>query len=322
MREAAFIKENREKWERIDGETQNDISAKELADNFIELTDDLSYARTFYPKSNTERYLNQLTSKYFSQIYQHRRKEKGRFKRFWLFELPTIMYERRKYIVYSFILFVLSMGIGIFSMMKENTFAASIISQEYVNMTNDNIANNDPMAVYKQADSGSMFVGITINNIKVAFFAFIYGIFLSIGTAYILIYNGVMLGVFQAFFYKNGLLFMSSMAVWLHGTLEISAIIIAGGAGFVLGNSILFPGSYSRKVSLVKAAKDALKIVFGLIPVFIVAGFIESFLTRLTEMHIAIKLSIIIVSAAFILFYFFIYPFRLHKKTNISLSES
>lgn len=320
MREAAFIKENKEKWQEIDAENNSDISAKKMADNFIELTDDLSYARTFYPKSNTERYLNQLTSKYFSQIYKHRKREKGRFKRFWVIELPLIMFEHRKKMLYSFIIFVAGMVIGAFSMQQENTYAEYILSQAYVNMTEDNIAQNDPMAVYKQMDSGAMFGYITSNNIRVAFLAFIYGIFFSIGTAYILFSNGVMLGVFQYFFYQKGLLGVALPALWLHGTLEISAIIIAGGAGMILGNSLTFPGSYSRKDAVIKGAKDALKIVVGLIPIFVIAGFIESYLTRLTEMPIIFNLTIIILSALAIIYYFFYYPYRLNKKLNSSNS--
>ncbi|MBK5722553.1 stage II sporulation protein M, partial [Dysgonomonas sp. Marseille-P4677] len=96
MREAAFVKENRNKWQQIDNQTKNkDIPAETLADNFIELTDDLSYARTFYPRSQTVRYLNQLTGRYFIHIYKYRKKEKGRFFKFWKTELPLIMYKYR-----------------------------------------------------------------------------------------------------------------------------------------------------------------------------------------------------------------------------------
>ena len=106
------------------------------------------------------------------------------------------------------------------------------------------------------------------------------------------------------------------MSIWLHGTLEISAIIIAGGAGMILGNSILFPGTYKRVYSVQKAAKDAVKVVIGLIPVFIVAAFIESYLTRLTEMPVYFNLIIIGLSALFIIWYFFYYPYYLNKKRN------
>ena len=172
------------------------------------------------------------------------------------------------------------------------------------------------MGVYKSMDEGPMFFYISTNNIRVAFYAFIAGIMCSIGTVIIFLRNGVMLGVFQYFFFERDLLFTSAMSIWLHGTLEISAIIIAGGAGLILGNSLLFPGSYKRVDSLRKAAKDALKIAVGLIPVFIVAAFIESYLTRLTEMPIAFNITIISLSGLFIIWYFFVYPFMLNRKLN------
>lgn len=318
MREAFFIKQNKDKWKKIEAEKHAGFSADDLANNFIELTDDLSYARTFYPKSQTEKYLNQLTGKYFIGIYKHRKREKGRFWRFWKTELPLIMYRQRKNMIYSLLFLMLGVVLGVFSASQDASFVRLILGDSYVNMTLDNIDKGDPMAVYKSADSEPMFFFISTNNIKVAFIAFIFGIIFSVGTVYILFSNGVMLGAFQFFFYQKGLLVTSMLSIWLHGTLEISAIVIAGGAGLVLGNSLLFPRSYSRKYALKKAAKDALKIVVGLIPVFVVAAFIESYLTRLTHMPIAFNLTIIGLSAVFIIWYFFYYPYKLNKTLNKS----
>lgn len=315
MREIAFVKTNKEKWHQIDSQTQDkDISAETLADNFVELTDDLSYARTFYPRSQTVKYLNQLAARYFSDIYKHRKREKGRFLRFWKQELPLIMYHRRRQMLYSFLFMFAGVLLGIFSLQQDADFANLILSSGYVNQTLENIENGDPMGIYKSQDEGPMFLFISTNNIQVAFIAFIYGIFLSVGTVFVLFSNGVMLGVFQYFFYQKGLLATSALSIWLHGTLEISAIIIAGGAGLILGNSLLFPGSYKRLDSLLSAAKDALKIVVGLIPVFVVAAFIESFLTRRTDMPVYFNLTIIALSALFIIWYFVYYPYRLNKK--------
>jgi len=319
MREAAFIKQNKEKWNKIDVEGHNNPSADDLAENFIELTDDLSYAKTFYPNSQTERYLNRLAGKYFIGIYKHRKRESGRFLRFWKQELPLIMYKQRKNMLYSLLFFMLGITIGIFSASQDSNFVRLILGDSYVNMTLENIDKGDPMAVYKSSDSGLMFFGIATNNIRVAFLAFIFGIIFSVGSIYVLFGNGVMLGAFQYFFYEKGLLGTSMLSIWLHGTLEISAIVIAGGAGLVLGNSLLFPGTYSRTYALKKAAKDALKIIVGLVPVFIVAAFIESYWTRLTEMPIAFNLTIIILSALFFIYYFFYYPYRVHKTINSKL---
>ncbi len=108
----------------------------------------------------------------------------------------------------------------------------------------------------------------------------------------------------------------------LHGTLELSAIVIAGAAGFVMGNSILFPGTYSRLESFKRGAKKGLKVVVGLIPVFILAGFIEGFFTRHTTMHWSIKLSVILLSATFIIYYFIIYPIIIHRNEQVHRTAS
>ncbi|MFT3994484.1 MAG: stage II sporulation protein M [Dysgonomonas sp.] len=323
MREAAFIKQNRDKWQQIDSQNQDkDIPAETLADNFIELTDDLSYARTFYPKSQTVKYLNQLAARYFIDIYKHRKKQKGRFLSFWKEELPLTMYRCRKYMLYSFLFMLAGVLLGIFSQSQDPDFANLILGESYVNQTRANIASGDPMAIYKSSEEAPMFLMIASNNIMVAFYAFIYGIIFTVGTVYILFSNGVMLGVFQYFFFEQDLLATSALSIWLHGTLEISAIIIAGGAGITLGNSLLFPGSYKRSDSLLRASKNALKIVVGLIPVFIVAAFIESYLTRLTEMPIYFNLIIILLSALFIVWYFIYYPYYLNKKINQTINEN
>lgn len=322
MREAAFVKQNRDKWQQIDGQTQsNNIPAETLADNFIELTDDLSYARTFYPRSQTVKYLNQLTGRYFINIYKYRKKEKGRFFRFWKEELPLVMYHYRRNMLYAFLFMFISALLGIFSLQQDSDFANLVLDPTYVNMTLENIEKGDPMAVYKDEYKESMFFGIATNNIRIAFVAFVMGIFFSVGTVYILFINGVMLGVFQYFFYTKGLLLTSALTIWMHGTLEISAIVIAGGAGLILGNSLLFPGTYKRTTALLKATKDALKVMIGLVPVFIVAAIIESYLTRLTESPLYFKLTIIGLSALFIIWYFIYYPYSVNKRKNGTITK-
>ena len=79
---------------------------------------------------------------------------------------------------------------------------------------------------------------------RVSFIAFAFGLFFSAGTLWILFSNGMMIGAFEYFFYKYGLLAHSVMSVWAHGTFEITSVIIAGAAGLIMGNSFLFPGTY------------------------------------------------------------------------------
>jgi uncharacterized membrane protein SpoIIM required for sporulation len=180
-------------------------------------------------------------------------------------------------------------------------------------MTLENIERGNPLAVYGKMNEGDMFFAITFNNIRVSFYAFVAGLLFSVGTGFLLFQNGLMVGSFLTFFFKKNLLLESIMVIMLHGTIELSSIVIAGAAGFVMGNSILFPGTYSRIVSFKSGAVRGVKIVMGLIPMFILAGFIESFITRYTFMPWVIKALIILISAWLILYYFVIYPRKLAK---------
>ncbi|MFP4293624.1 MAG: stage II sporulation protein M [Cyclobacteriaceae bacterium] len=316
MREAAFVRQNEKKWEALE---QAIVSGKALlkpdalADYFIQLTDDLGYAKTHYPNSNTTVYLNNLTAKVHQAIYRNKKEDKGRLLRFWRYELPQVMYESRKQLLYSFLIFLAACLIGAVSAAHDESFVRLILGDSYVNMTLENIDRGDPMAVYKSMGRGDMFFAITVNNIKVSLMAFAAGVVLSVGTGFILLQNGIMLGAFQYFFYQQGFLLPSFLTIWIHGTMEIASIIIAGAAGLVIGNSILFPGTYPRMYSFRKGAKSGLKIVVGLVPLFVMAGFLESYVTRLTDWHWALRLGIIMASAFFVLYYFIIYPHKLQQ---------
>ncbi len=316
MREAAFVKQNKDKWvtfeNALKGKGLSDPDA--LSDLYIEITDHLSYAKTFYRGSNTEFYLNALASQAHQKIYKTKRESKNRIVTFWKTEFPTMFYQHRRELLIAFLAFVFFSVVGAFSVANEGDFVRSILGDAYVNMTLENIKNNDPMAVYKQQGEFNMFLGITINNIKVAVFAFAFGIFLGIGTLYIMLRNGIMLGSFQYFFYDKGLLWESVRTIWIHGTIEIAVIIIAGCAGLVLANGILFPGTYTRLESFKRGVKNGLKIMVSTVPFFIVAGFLEGFVTRHTEMPDWLAILIILGSLSLIIYYYIIYPYQLHKR--------
>jgi uncharacterized membrane protein SpoIIM required for sporulation len=315
MQEVAFLKQNMEKWKQIEAILSGkNINPDTLAELFIQLTDDLSFAKTFYPGSKTVLYLNSLAAKVHQAVYRNKKEKKSRLITFWKFELPAILKDCRREMFYSLIIFILSIFIGIVSSANDKTFVRLILGDTYVNMTLENIDKGDPLAVYKKVNEINMFFGITFNNIRVALYAFTAGVLFSFGTGLLLFYNGVMLGAFHYFFFQKGMLISSMLTIWIHGTLEISAIIIAGCAGLVMGNSILFPGSYTRRRSFMNGAKNGLKIVIGLIPVFILAGFLEGFVTRHTEMPAFVSLCIIISSLIFVIWYFIIYPLNVKKE--------
>ncbi len=321
MREAAFVKQNKDKWSTFESALANktNLEPNVLSDLYIEVTDHLSYAKTFYPSSNTEFYLNSLASQAHQQIYKTKREPKNRIIAFWKSEFPLMFKQFHRELLIAFLVFLFFSFVGAYSAANEGDFVRSILGDAYVNMTLENIEKGDPMAVYKQMGEFNMFLGITINNIRVALMAFVYGILLGVGTLMVMLQNGIMLGSFQYFFYEKGLLWESVRTIWIHGTIEISVIIIAGCAGLVLANGMLFPGTYTRLESFKRGVKNGLKIMVSTVPFFIVAGFLEGFVTRHTEMPDWLAILIILGSLALILFYYVIYPYQIRKKHEAEL---
>jgi len=316
MKEIVFVNRNSDRWKQFEellSGTDRDNPDK-LADLFIQVTDDLAYARTYYPKSTVVKYLNNLAFRSHQLIYVNKKENKKRLQLFWIQEFPLHIYSIRKYILFSLLILLISVLIGVVSTLNDDTFVRLILGDSYVNMTLSNIDKGDPLAVYKQMNQADMFLGITLNNILVSVYAFLFGLLFSVGTAYLLFQNGVMLGTFMTLFYQKGLLGSAMLTIWIHGTLEIFAIVVAGAAGIILGNSILFPGTYSRFTSFTKGVKKSVKTIIGIVPLFIVAGFFEGFITRYTSMPVAIRLGIILSSLIFIVWYFFVLPVKLFKK--------
>lgn len=319
MRESAFIRQNRARWEEFERvvKDQQQAPADKLAELFIQVTDDLSFSRTQYPESRTTQYLNALASKIHLEIYKNKREDKNRFVAFWKTEIPLAVYDARKPLVYAFLIFVVAGVIGAVSVAYDDTFVRLIMGDGYVNMTLENIKKGNPTRVYSSGDAVDMFFMITRNNIMVSFMIFVYGVFASLGTGLYLFYNGLMVGTFLMFFYQESQLNQALPVIMLHGTIELSSIVVAAAAGFTMGNSLLFPGTYSRLASFRTGASRGLKIVMGLIPFFILAGFIESFITRYAFMHWSLKVLIIGCSAVLMIYYFGIYPVRLKKNGRV-----
>lgn len=317
MKEVTFIRQNIEKWRDVELMVENSVeTAPDVqADAYIDLTSDLAYAQTHFPQSRITLYLNNLASALHNQIYRNKRESISRLVTFWTQEIPQTIWEARHALMASFIIFVISVTIGLVSQLGDDSFARLILGDQYVDMTLDNIAKGEPMAVYDSGAETEMFLGITWNNVKVSFVVFVMGVFTSLGTGFLLFQNGVMVGSFQTFFFQQGLGFESMLAIWLHGTLEIWAIIVSGAAGITLGNGWLMPGTYGRLTSFMMAARRGLKIIVGTVPVFVMAGFIEGFATRHTEWPTWLRLTIIGASALFIGYYYLYLPyFRNHAR--------
>ena len=318
MNEIQFLHKNIKKWESYEtilAQPEN-CDPNEISELFIHLTDDLAYSRTYFPDAEVTQFLNQLAQKAHRTIYRNQPMNKSRIRSFWASEFPLLVYGARKEIFVSFIVLVISVLIGIVSTRYDNGFVRIILGDAYVNMSLSNIQKGDPLAVYKSMNQVDMFLGITLNNVKVSFLVFVLGVLTPVGSGFVMLKNGVMLGTFHAFLADQGFLVDSIATIWVHGTYEIFAIIVAGGAGILMGNSIVFPKTYSRIESFRQGAMRGAKIIVGLIPVFVIAGFLEGFVTRYTQAPFLVRFGIIIFSICTIVYYFWITPIRIIKKQN------
>lgn len=315
MTETQFIAKNKVYWEELEALLNREATDPDkLSELFVKVSSDLSYARTYYPNRSVRLYLNNLTQRVFDSL----RTKEDKFKLshitdFFKHSLPQEIYNSRNALLTSFFVFAVAMCIGVISSKYHPDFVEHILGHEYVQMTEENIAKGDPMAVYKDERKVDMLFGITTNNIRVALLTFVFGILGSIGSIIILLSNGIMVGAFQYYFVTKGLFWESFLTIWIHGTIEISAIIIAGGAGIVIGNGLLFPKTYHRSTSMQIAAMRALRIILGVIPLFVIAGILESFVTRQTELPTIVKVAIIGLSALLIITMWIAYPWYYHK---------
>lgn len=312
MREALFIKKNKERWENITKTPST--NPDEMALEFTQLVDDLGYAKTFYPHSKVTKFLNTEASKRYLSIYRNRREERNRLVKLFKYDIPLTVTKHYIVLLVCLVLFLLFYSVGFFSSMKDEHFVRDMMGDAYVNQTQENIAKGNPFGIYQRDNPFFMWLGIMVNNIRVSFFYYLQGIIPFFFVAYSLVEEGIRLGAFEYMFYAKGLGNQFFLVVMIHGTLELSALIISGAAGMIVSKSMLFPGTSTRLQSLKQGAKDGAKIIIGLIPVFMTAAFFEGFVTRYAHMPLWLSLSILTASLSFVVGYFVIYPVRLYRR--------
>ena len=324
MREALFIKKNAQKWQEYEHFETDDPD--ETAKRFTTLVDDLAYAKTFYPQSKVTKLINGLAVSIYQTIYQNKREKFSRLFRFWKYELPLAIRRNHRVFLFTFIVFGVCCLMGVLSSIRDYEFVRGVLGSDYVSMTEENISNGDPFGVYKNTSSMgyfSSFIWLFFHNVQIDFLMFIAGLLLGVFTLHLLFQNSVMLGCFQYLFFAKGLGIKSMMVIWIHGTLEISAMIISATAGFIIARGILFPGSYQRIVAFKRAVKEAIKIMIVFVPMTLAAAFLESYVTHLMSetfdkdgkggMPVWASGLILAFSLGFVIWYFIIYPILLGK---------
>jgi uncharacterized membrane protein SpoIIM required for sporulation len=286
-----FITERSPDWQRLDaaigGGTNGLVhrSGPEISEAvrlYLQVSTDLTHARTRYADRQLERYLNDLVNRARQAIYAARPGTVRGFLTFFGARYRNEVRRTAPFIVIATCLTLLIVVLAWFWIANSPEARLGLIPPE----AQDAIRRFNRTRSPDLGPAPAITTAILVNNVQVAFFAFAFGITLGIGTVYILVKNGILLGVLAGAFTAGG----HGAAFWSlivpHGLLELTAIFIAAGAGMRMGWSIVEPGERARTRALAEEAAGAVVVVLGVVPAFVMAALIEGFLTGTSAPHV------------------------------------
>ena len=220
-------------------------------------------------------YLNQLLARAHNLIYMGKRPRWSRIAGFYLNTYPRIFRETFSLVVVAALVFAASGVAGAVVTLRDPGFAHQILGPQMIEtIEKRQMWTHSILAVKPMAASGIM-----TNNLTVGFMMFAAGITAGVGTVVMLVTNGLLMGVLAVATARAGMAMQLWEFVAPHGVLELPAIFIAAGAGMELARGLLFPGILSRKESLMRAGNRGAMLLLGTIPLLVVAGVIEAFIS-------------------------------------------
>ena len=280
-----WIEQRKSSWGRLDALTHQvessgigTLSGSELREFgllYRQVAADLSAVRSDRASGTLEEYLNQLLSRAHNRIYSGRKAGIGSVVRFMAREYPRVFRRLFPYVLTSFLIFLTGAALGTLLTLSRPEFMRLLIGPAMVETINRHeMWTHSLLSVKPQASTA-----ILTNNISVSFMAFAGGIAGGIGTIYLMFFNGLQMGVISTACARAHMALDLFSFVSAHGALELPSIFIAGGAGLRLGAGLLFPGMLARKDSLARAARDAIRLLAGVVPLLFIAGMLEAFLS-------------------------------------------
>ncbi|MYL20497.1 stage II sporulation protein M [Halobacillus litoralis] len=283
MNYRTFISQNRQDWERLENlihtlqQNKKKWTARQVEDfqrTYQKVTQHLAFSQTYFPEEESTDYLNTLTSKAHNTLYQEQTSNWKQVKHLFGHTFINLLREQWAFVIISMGLFLLG-GTAAFLAVYQDPMSLYTILP-------DNIAQNvDPSQIGRGGGVNSpvMSAEILTNNIQVAFLAFAGGITFGLLTVYVLIFNGIIVGALAALFFTYGKSYDFWAYIVPHGIIELTAIFIAGGAGLLMGFKLWVPGSRTRAYQLKTNAYRSVLLLIGTLPLFIIAGIIEGYIT-------------------------------------------
>ena len=253
----------------------NSLEIRELASLYRSVSADLARAKTHNLGEILQQDLQRLTSRSYSQIYQgFRRQEWQGVREFYQWGFPATVQRNWAYIALALLIFLVGALVAWWYAWQDPQFIALVVPMELIDQVRNqqklwmgSILGVEPLAS----------TNIMINNLSVSFKVLAGGLTAGIFTVIILGTNGVLLGAIAALVGQNNLAGPFWAFVFPHGSLELPAIFLAGGAGLLLARALLFPAPYRRRDALKFYGVQAAQLIFGVVPMLVMAGIIEGF---------------------------------------------
>lgn len=274
---------------------------RQLASLYRSTAADLARARTNEAGDLIVQDLQMLATRGYTQIYQgSRRQEWQAIGSFYRWGFPAVVQQSRGYIALATGLFVIASLVSWWLAWRDPTFLALVVPAHMIEQVRDrgelwvgSIVGIEPFASSN----------IMINNIKVSFAAVAGGMTGGLFTTFAMLFNGILIGTIGTLVGQNNLAFPFWAFVFPHGALELPAIFLAGGAGFLLARALLFPGVYRRSDALKRYGIQVAQLVYGIVPMLIIAGIIEGFFSPNPLVPDVLKYGVGIILFALLLWY-------------------
>lgn len=280
-----FILERRPRWEqlelllRLSHSRRRSLSADDLdllGRLYRQVTSDLAIARRDYPGDRVTRYLEQLVGRAHPVIYRREASGWSALRAYATHGFPRAFREAGGYTAAAFALLAVPFLIVFIGTLLDPAVGRTVLPLSPVV---EGIEQGQSWLEIERAERGLMSSAIMTNNIQVTFFAFAGGVFFGLGTVFAMVNNGLHLGAVAGLATVNGLGGELASFVSPHGGIELTVIFIAGGAGLRLGHALLAPGLLTRRMALAQAARQAMRLLLGGIPLLMIAGLFEGFVS-------------------------------------------
>jgi uncharacterized membrane protein SpoIIM required for sporulation len=292
-----WIELRRENWskletlvQRVETSSLKTLSSDELRDFgllYRQAAADLSATRADHSSHTLEAYLNRLLGRAHNFIYSGQKMTPATAWEFLAHGYPRIFRRLLPYTLTALGIFLAGALLGSLVTVTRPAFMHAMLGPQMIDTIEHHKMWTDSLLSAKpQASSWIM-----TNNMTVCFLTFASGIVAGLGTIYFLFTNGVNIGVVATACAQHGMALRLWSFVAAHGALELPAIFISGGAGLRLATGLLFPGMLRRKDALALAGSESVRLISGTIPMLIVAGSLEAFLSP-TGAPIALKFSV------------------------------